>query len=94
VRYGIDPTAVLVSELSRLTAIPIVKGLRAGMFAAQHAGSSRQDRTVPRFTSVRGVPNGAVLVDDVVTTASTLESAARELGPQVVIGAVTATVSV
>lgn len=92
-RYGIDPADVLARELSRLTSLPMVAGLRSGVFNTHHAGRRRERRGAPRFGVVRTVPNGSVLVDDVVTTAITLEAAARELGTTV-IGAVTATVSV
>lgn len=92
-RYGIDPAAVLAQELSRLTGIPVSAGLRSGALNTPHAGRRRESRRAPKFRVVRRVPNGGVLVDDVVTTAITVESAARELRSRV-IGAVTATVSV
>lgn len=92
-RFGVDPAAVLVDELSRLTALPVAVGLRATPFSAHHAGRSRDQRSIPRFVASRPIPEGAVLVDDVVTTGLTLESASRFSSGHI-IGAVTATVSV
>ena len=92
-RYGIDPAAVLAQELSHLTAIPAITALESSAFTTHHAGRRRERRSVPRFTPTRRVPSGGVLVDDVVTTAITLEAAARSHQGGI-IGAVTATVSV
>lgn len=80
IRYGIDPAVLLAGELSRATGVPVVAGLRARLWWPAHAGRTRDLRQTPRFVVVRTVPAGAVLVDDVATTGTTLRAAGRALG--------------
>lgn len=90
VRHGIDPARVLARELSRLTGLPVAEGLVPALWSPRHAGTARRRRTPPRFRRSRAL-EGAILVDDVLTTGSTLLAAEDALGRGAVEGAVTAT---
>lgn len=79
-RYGVDPARVLAAALAELTGVPVASGLAAAFWWPSHAGSSRARRRAPRFRTVRPVPVGSVLVDDVLTTGATLVAAARLAG--------------
>jgi predicted amidophosphoribosyltransferase len=87
-RFGIDPGAELAAALAALTGIGVVAALRPEIVAHARAGRAREDRREPAFR-VRGViPSGAVLIDDVITTGSTLRHVAGLTG---IVRAVTAT---
>lgn len=84
-RYGIDQSAMLSTSLSQRGSWPVLDVLRPPIWVNGHAGQGRVSRQRVRF-GVRSVPNGTrvrpltlVLVDDVVTTGSTLLSAADAL---------------
>lgn len=87
-RFGIDPARELARELGRLTALPVVSCLVAPLWTPAHAGRPRGSRARPSFRVARLPPHGSVLVDDVITTGATLDSASGVLG---VTYAVTAT---
>jgi predicted amidophosphoribosyltransferase len=93
IRYGVDPAVVLADHLAVLTGLPVVSSLRPALYGRRHAGRAVTQRDVPGFGAAGNAPSGAVLVDDVLTTGITLETAAAVLGGSVV-AAVTATVSV
>ena len=93
IRYGVDPAAVLAAHLAALTGLPVIESLRPAVYGRRHAGRVVSQRDAPVFGVTGDTPPGAVLVDDVLTTGITLETAARVLGSAVV-AAVTATVSV
>ena len=65
--------------------------LSPALFGAVHAGRELEDRKAPVFRCKDPAPTGVVLVDDVLTTGLTLETAMSVLGGSVV-DAVTATV--
>lgn len=88
-RYGIDPAVELAAAMGASCRLPVVKALRPGAWRRRRAGPvGEQRRGVPVFSIGRTVPAGAVLVDDVVTTGSTIRAAAAVSG---VTRAVTAT---
>lgn len=93
VRYGIDPALLLADHLAELTGLPVVMSLRPALYGRRHAGRVVSQRIAPTFGVAGVVPVGAVLVDDVLTTGITLETAAAALERQV-LAAITATVSV
>lgn len=79
-RYGVDTGAVLADALGRRLGVPVVAGLSPSLTNRSHTGRPREGRSPPRFVCVSPVPGGAVLVDDVLTTGSTLLAAARSSG--------------
>lgn len=79
-RYGVDPAFEIARSLSTVTGLPIVEALQAPLWVHRRAGGRGTRHGVPRFRSIRAVPPGAVLIDDVVTTGTTLVSAARATG--------------
>lgn len=89
-KYGVDPAVELCRQLSRLTGRPVVGALAAPLWGRARAGGHHG--FAPRFRRVRPVDGDVVLVDDVVTTGSTLVAAAQVLST--VTGAVTATSSI
>ena len=77
-------------KYGRLTGRPVVGALSAPLWGRARAGGHHG--FAPRFRRVRPVDGDVVLVDDVVTTGSTLVAAAQVLSG--VTGAVTATSSI
>ena len=90
VRYGIDQSVALAEALSSRTGLPVVRVLSASPLHLPNAGRGRAGRRPPRFRAKDRPTSGAVLVDDVLTTGTTLLAAMDALGGGVV-GAVTAT---
>lgn len=80
VRFGIDQASFLAEAVGRIVELPVNDVLRAPVWWSQRAGSPRSDRKPISFRSIRAVPEGAVLVDDVFTTGSTLGSAWEAMG--------------
>ena len=78
VRYGIDQGRTLARHVARLAGLPVVDALRAPPF--RNSQLHRRTPDGPRFRLVKTVPHGAVLVDDVITTGSTLGAAATACG--------------
>lgn len=90
-RYGVDPARELVTRLGQLSGCPVRCLLRPPVWGRARAGGVHG--FAPRFQLRASVPpSPALLVDDVVTTGTTLAVAASLL-PEVA-GAITATASV
>lgn len=79
VRYGVDPALVLARALADHCELPVIGALVPPLWNRPNAGSVRDERRPPRFRAGSEM-EGAVLVDDVVTTGVTLDAAASILG--------------
>ena len=77
-----NPAAQLAHYLSLATGIPVRQHLRIRPWQKRQVGLSREERrknTQDRFRVCGSPPRSVLLVDDVMTTGSTLESAQRAL---------------
>jgi predicted amidophosphoribosyltransferase len=70
---GFDPAGVIAGELGKLTGLSLSRCL-ARSHGRRQVGRSRAERiaTEPRVRAIAPVPRAAVLLDDVVTTGTTL----------------------
>jgi predicted amidophosphoribosyltransferase len=80
IRYGMDPALTLARLLARRTGLPVARVLLPSLWWPAHAGSRRNARNTPRFAALGHIPDGAVLVDDVLTTGATINGAAAASG--------------
>lgn len=80
-RYGVDPALEIARWVGALTGLAVVRALGAPWWVHRRAGGAGAVHGRPRFrrTGVP-VPAGAVLVDDVVTTGTTLVAASAVTG--------------
>ena len=76
---GFDQAELLARALGRETGVPVI-GLLKRVDAAVQTGRNRSQRfRAPEFTTRRGTPTAVLVVDDVITTGATLQSAAKSL---------------
>ncbi len=92
VRYGIDPALELAGAVAAVTGSRVLRLLGPPLWGRRRAGHDHG--TAPRFrlrspSEPPGSRSHVILVDDVVTTGATLQSAARTVGGCA--GALTAT---
>lgn len=93
IRFGGDPALLLAQALSRRCGLTVSRALSPQALGSANAGRPRSAR-MATFHS-RRTPSGAVvLVDDVITTGTTLQSAAEALDRAQIRAGITATVSV
>ncbi len=81
VGFGIDQAYVLSRSLARIVDLPVYDVLVPPLWWRRRAGAPRAGRTPVAFRARSPVPGGAVLVDDVLTTGSTLTSAGCAIEP-------------
>lgn len=79
-RFGVDPALEVARRAAAVRGLPVVEALAPPLWVHRRAGPAGADRGRPRFRLARQVPQGAVLVDDVVTTGTTLAAAAAVSG--------------
>ncbi|MGI9665514.1 MAG: ComF family protein [Acidimicrobiia bacterium] len=79
-RYGVDQTTELANRIGSEIGVPVHQVLAAPLWRRRHAGRGRSDRSASRFQTRAPVPEGAVLIDDVVTTGRTVHEALSALG--------------
>jgi predicted amidophosphoribosyltransferase len=89
-KYGVDPGLELAQALAALTGLGLADSLRAPPWAPGQAGVRREMRTPTRFGAGPVPPGPLILVDDVLTTGTTLGAARRAVGESAIYG-VTAT---
>lgn len=80
IRYGIDPARELALAVGRQCGVPVVDALLPSLWWPRHAPREPGARRAPRFRLSVRVPEGVVLIDDVVRTGSTMAAAAGVLG--------------
>ncbi len=92
VKFGSDPALLLAQALSRRCQLPVSRLLGPRWLGSANAGLPRSARRVG-FRRRRRSLRGIILVDDVITTGTTLRTAVETLGGGRVDAAVTATAS-
>ena len=80
VRYGIDPALALATGLSAHMGIPLVESLDAPIWMSPHTGKAASVRFPRAFDVRRRPPDGSMLVDDVLTSGSTIAAALAAIG--------------
>ncbi len=81
VSFGIDQAEFLARAVADIVDLPVLDVIRAPVWWSQRAGAPRDGRSPIRFGASSVIPDGAVLVDDVFTTGSTIVSAGRAIDP-------------
>lgn len=78
--HGVDPALELARRLARITGLPVIEALAPGVWVRHRAGGAGRRRGLPAFRQVAPVPVRSVLVDDVVTSGTTLTRAGAATG--------------
>lgn len=76
---GFDQAELLARALSRQTGVPVVGLLRRVDEAGQTGRNRSQRFRTPAFAARGASPSAVLVVDDVITTGATLQSAAKSL---------------
>lgn len=90
-RYGIDPTGEIARSLGRLIGVPVLDLLESPLHSRRRAGRNHAT-SVARFRPRGLSPYPVMVLDDVVTTGTTILSAAESIGGERVALAVAANV--
>lgn len=81
VRFGIDQAHFLAGAIADIVDVPVADVLRPPVWWSQRAGAPRSERKPVAFGASSPIADGAVLVDDVFTTGSTIASAGSAIEP-------------
>ena len=90
-RYGVDPTGEIARTLAKRVGVPVLDLLVAPLHTTRRAGRDHA-RSVSGFRLKATCPSLVMVLDDVVTTGSTIVSAAESIGGRRVALAVAANV--
>lgn len=82
-RYGVDPAGTLADALGSRLGLPVLGALGAPLHTPRRAGRDHA-RPVSPFRATSTLRYPVVLVDDVVTTGSTVAAAVEAIGPGLV----------
>lgn len=82
-KYGVDPAQVLATALSRRIGVPVLEALIAPLHSSRRAGRDHSRRVAP-FRTRWSLRSPVIVVDDVVTTGSTVTAVVKSIGSEVV----------
>lgn len=90
-KHGVDPGVEIARAIADVWGEPVLKVLATPVHYRRRAGNSHRTPVAP-FRRRGNVPMPVYVVDDVVTTGSTVIEAARGIGPSRVLGVLAASV--
>lgn len=79
-KYGVDPAETIATRLSRLMGVPVARSLQRPLHSRRRAGGDHSEPVGP--FNLGSLPSELILVDDVVTTGSTMVAAAQSVGAE------------